>query len=108
MVRNALAAMRREYPVRVYQVIALTLALTATWAIGIVGAVAWANEQREASEYRSCVSRVEGREQLRGALTSLFGLIEERSPDSTFAEDATALLDKKYPELSVLVTCGTP
>lgn len=113
--RRARRIMRAEYPVRVYQWIVINLAILVIIFGAVYGVVVYAGDQAEDSrrsaeqaayensrdERIRCEQRVESRDQVRGAFTQVYDLIDELTPDNEFTEVARHKLDTTYPPLSL-------
>lgn len=118
MTRRLWEAIRRKHEIRLYQWIAVLLAIAATWAVGIAGTARYVSDQRAESardaamaiysaarasyensrdERSSCIAAVATRDDLRGVLSGLIAAIEAAAPDPSPA--AQVLLDNLHPLL---------
>jgi hypothetical protein len=99
----ALQRFRQEYPVKVYQLMAILLAITTTWAVGIVGVVSYLadrDEQYDADQVARCEVSVEARRDLRGVILGIYDVIEEGGPSDT-VQRLRSELEITYPQTSI-------
>lgn len=94
-----------EVEIKLYQLIAVLLALLVTWAGGIYGLWRY-SEDRAVDELRDdialCEQRVVSRDDLRGVLLALFNLIDDNGDGSlAFVIEARRILDDGYPALDI-------
>jgi hypothetical protein len=105
----ALQRFRQEYPVKVYQLMAILLALTTTWAVGIFGLVSYLgdrDEQYDADQVARCGVSVEARRDLRGVIIGIYDVIEEGGPSDTVQRLRTNL-EITYPQTTVEACLAT-
>lgn len=108
-------AITRTYPVKLYQWIALNVAVLTLVFGAIWGAATYVNDrsadaQRSADlalyegahdEWTRCTQRVDARTQIRGAFLDVYDLIDDISPGNNFTPGARAQLDATYPALAI-------
>lgn len=86
---------QKEVPIRMWQVVAISLALTGTWTIGIYGSWRYFDNQ----DYAACVERAELRSDVRGAFEVVFAYIESLGVAREVSVGALAAVDARIPAI---------
>lgn len=95
MAMSLVGAWRKEVPIRVWQVVTITLAITGTWALGIFGAWRYFDDQ----EHVACLERAELRDDIRGAFEVVFGYMETLGVGHDTVVGAIAVVDERIPAI---------
>lgn len=87
--------LNRQVQVRVWQVVGITMALSATWATGIYGTWRYFDDR----DHVACVERNELRSDVRQAFEVTFEFLETIGVEPSIGERVLAEIDRSIPVL---------
>lgn len=87
--------LNRQVTIRVWQVVGITVALSATWATGIYGAWRYFDDR----EHDSCIERNEMRSDVRQAFQVTFDFLETLGVEPSLGDGVLAEIDRAIPFL---------